>query len=89
MIGALALVAIVAVVALTVLLLVWTDRRRTVRRQALHKTSLALQEARGTLTSIENELDLAEQAGMEPDIALIRSYLRDHVARTYPEETRS
>lgn len=57
-------VAIVLIIAVTVLLLVWTDRRRKIREAILNDTLDRAAFAEKAVTEIRNEVRLQQQAGV-------------------------
>ena len=59
---AFALVAVVAIIALTVLLLVWTDHRRTARREVLHQALDGHNIARAAIARFRFELSVQAAA---------------------------
>lgn len=62
MVGALALVGVVGIIAVTILLLVWTDRRRTARRELLSQTAGERNIARAAIARFRFELSVQTAA---------------------------
>jgi hypothetical protein len=70
-------VAVVAIIAVTVLLLVWTDRRRKVRTAILNDTLDRAAFAEQAIAKIRQEIRLQEQASVA-DLEQLRYIIADY-----------